>query len=97
MSALTIRELPEKTLRTLKTRASYNHRSLNGEILYLFDYIASFGEKFTFTISRPEDPSVTCRRDAVLALAGQWKDDRSDEDIIKDIENARTFGREVEL
>ena len=50
MSALTIRELPEKTMRTLKARASYNHRSLNGEILYLFDYIASFGAKFSFTI-----------------------------------------------
>ena len=58
---------------------------------------ASFGENFSFTISRPEDPSVANRRAAVLALAGQWKDDRSDEDIIKDIENARTFGREVEL
>ena len=97
MSALTIRDLPEKTVRTLKARAAYNHRSLNGEILYLFDYIASFGERFSFTISRPEDPEVARRRDAVLALAGQWKDDRSDEDIIKDIENARTFGREVEL
>ena len=97
MSALTVRELPEKTIRTLKARAAYNHRSLNGEILYILDYIASFGDNFSFTISRPEDPSVANRRAAVLALAGQWKDDRSDEDIIKDIENARTFGREVEL
>ena len=31
MSALTVRELPEKTIRTLKARAAYNHRSLNGE------------------------------------------------------------------
>ena len=97
MSALTVRELPEKTIRTLKARAAYNHRSLNGEILYIFDYIASFGDKFSFTISRPEDPSVANRRAAVLALAGQWKDDRSDEDIIEDIEKARTSGREVEL
>ena len=97
MSALTIRDLPEKTVRTLKARAAYNHRSLNGEILYLFDYIASFGERFSFTISRPEDPEVTRRRDAVLALAGQWKDARSDEEIIRDLEGSRTFGREVEL
>lgn len=53
--------------------------------------------KFSFTISRPEDPSVTSRRDAVLALAGQWKDDRSDEEIMHDIESTRTFGREVNL
>ncbi len=86
MSALTIREIPEETVRTLKARAAYNHRSLNGEILYLFDYIASFGDRFSFTISRPENPDVTRRRDAVLALAGKWKDDRSDEEIINDIE-----------
>lgn len=97
MSALTIRELSEKTIRTLKARAAYNHRSLNGEILYLFDYIASFGDRFSFTISRPEDPTVTRRRDAVLALAGQWKDKRSDEEILQDIEGSRTLGREVEL
>ena len=97
MSALTIRELPEETIRTLKARAAYNHRSLNGEILYLFDYIVSFGDRFSFTVSRPEDPSVARRREAVLALAGQWKDVRSDEEIIRDIESTRTFGREVEL
>ena len=97
MSALTVRELPEATIRTLKARAAYNHRSLNGEILYIFDYIASFGERFSFTISRPENPEVAKRRDAVLALAGQWKDDRSDDEIMRDIESSRTFGREVEL
>ena len=70
MSALTVRELSEKTIRTLKARAAYNHRSLNGEILYIFDYIASFGDNFSFTISRPEDPSVANRRAAVLALGG---------------------------
>ena len=97
MASLTVRDLPEHTILTLKRRAARNHRSLNGEILYLFNYIASFGEKFSFTISQPEDPSVARRRAAVLALAGQWKDERSDEDIIQDIESSRTFGREVEL
>lgn len=97
MSALTIRELPEGTLRTLKARAARNHRSLNGEILYIFDYIASFGEHFSFTITRPENPDVARQRDAVFALAGQWKDSRTDDEIIADIEGSRTFGREVEL
>ena len=32
MSALTVRELSENTLRTLRARAAYNHRSLNGEV-----------------------------------------------------------------
>lgn len=97
MSALTVRELPENTLRTLRARAAYNHRSLNGEVLYLFDYIASFGDRFSFSISRPESPDARRQRDAILAIAGQWKDSRSDEEILRDIEGTRTLGRDVEL
>ena len=97
MSALTVRDIPAETIRTLKDRAAYNHRSLNGEILYLLEYISSFGAEFSFMISRPEDPAVARRRAAVLALAGQWKDSRSDEEIIRDIESSRTFGRKVDL
>ena len=97
MSALTVRELSESTMRTLRARAAYNHRSLNGEVLYIFDYIASFGDRFSFSISRPESPDARRQRDAILALAGQWKDSRSDEEILRDIEGARTLGRDVEL
>ena len=97
MAALTVRELPEKTLITLKNRAVRNHRSLNGEILHLFDYIASFGPQFEFSVTKPESPDVTRQRESVLALAGQWEDDRSDAEIIADIEGSRTLGREVEL
>ena len=97
MSALTVRDLSENTMRTLRARAAYNHRSLNGEVLYLFDYIASFGDRFLFSMSRPESPDARRQRDAILALAGQWKDSRSDEEILRDIESTRTFGRNVEL
>ena len=97
MAALTVRELPERTMSTLRERAIRNHRSLNGEILYLFDYIASFGPSFEFSLTRPENPDAKRQREAVLALAGQWEDDRTDEEIIDDIEESRTFGREVSL
>ena len=40
---------------------------------------------------------TTSRLIAILALAGQWKDSRTDDEIIADIEGSRTFGREVEL
>lgn len=97
MSALTVRELSESTMRTLRARAAYNHRSLNGEVLYIFDYIASFGDRFSFSLSRPESPDARRQRDAILALAGQWKDSRSDEEILRDIEGTRTLGRDVDL
>ena len=37
------------------------------------------------------------QKDVILRIAGIWVDDRSDEEIIADIENARTPGREVVL
>lgn len=37
------------------------------------------------------------QKDVILRIAGTWIDDRSDEEIIADIENSRTLGREVVL
>ena len=37
------------------------------------------------------------QKDVILRIAGTWVDDRSDEEIIADIENSRTPGREVVL
>lgn len=37
------------------------------------------------------------QKDVILRIAGTWIDDRSDEEIIADIENSRTPGREVVL
>lgn len=42
-------------------------------------------------------PSVGGRRAALRALAGSWKDKRSAEEIVNDIERHRTRGRKVEL
>ena len=40
MPALTIRNIPERTLERLRARAAREHRSLNGEILALFEEAA---------------------------------------------------------
>ena len=37
MPALTIRNIPDATLERLRTRAARGHRSLNGEVLALFE------------------------------------------------------------
>ena len=37
------------------------------------------------------------QKDVILRIAGTWVDDRTDEEIIAEIENARTPGREVVL
>ena len=50
--------------------------------------------------TQPLDPVVMKRikkRDEIMKFAGCWKDDRTTEEIIKDIEGHRTKGREVNL
>ena len=48
----------------------------------------------------PIDPVIEKRmkkRDEIMKFAGCWKDDRTTEEIIRDIEGHRTKGREVNL
>ena len=42
MASLTVRDLPERTISTLKCRAARNHRSLNGGMLSIFSHVAAF-------------------------------------------------------
>ena len=93
MATVTVRELPTKTLDALKLRASVNHRSLNGEILSIFDYAVSGSSEFDFI----RENRARQQRQALKAVFGKWEDDRSEADIVKEIEGARTKGREVSL
>ena len=97
MPSLTVRDLPEDTMSTIRMRAARHHRSLNGEILHIFATVASFGDAFEFPIRPAADSREAHQRAAILELAGQWEDPRPIEDKITDIESARTPGREVVL
>ena len=97
MASLTVRDLPERTVSTLKHRAVRNHRSLNGEILSIFSYVASFGDAFEFPIHPKASSARDQRKDMILELAGKWEDSRPIAATIADVEGSRTFGREVAL
>jgi len=97
MASLTLRDVPKRTVDTLKRRAARNHRSLNGEIQAILTYIVSFSEKFDFPLCPGMTTEAAEDSDPLLALAGKWEDVRSTESIIADIEGARTMGREVSL
>ena len=73
MPALTVRNIPESTLARLRSRAAREHRSLNGEILAIFEE-ASDGvpvegpvwmppiplpPKPTFGTKRPDEESIS--------------------------------------
>ena len=75
----------------MKTRAGINHRSLNGEILYIFDAVVSGLSEFDFI----RESRAKKQRAALAQVFGKWEDDRGTDTIIRDIEGARTLGREV--
>ena len=94
---LTVRDLSERTLSTLKDRARSNRRSLNGEILYIFDWVVEHGVSDAIPTAGMIDPAVARQKAACEQLIGSWDDDRSAEEIIADITSNRTMGREVSL
>ena len=108
MPALTIRNIPERTLERLRTRAARGHRSLNGEILALFEEAAGEvpeGPVYMPPVPLPPKPTFGTvpagerkkRLEKLFSLAGTWIDERSTEEIIADIVGSRTMGREVNL
>ena len=108
MPALTIRNIPEATLERLRARAARGHRSLNGEILAIFEDAAGGvpdGPVYMPPVPLPPKPTFGAvpagerkkRLEKLSSLAGAWIDERSTEEIIADIVGSRTMGREVNL
>lgn len=117
MPALTVRNIPDSMLSRLRLRAARSHRSLNGEILSLFESaVDSVSEEPVYIppIPLPAKPvfrirhagEITAltspnerkrRKEKLLSLSGGWVDNRTAEEIMADIVNHRTMGREVDL
>jgi hypothetical protein len=95
MSSLTIRDLTPRTLSSLRTRAKSNHRSLNGEILFIFEWVADHGMKTPPPAEGMMDSAVFRQKSEMDSLIGTWGDKKVTEEIIDDIYAARSFGREV--
>ena len=97
MPALTVRNIPNETMDGLHRRAKRARRSLNGEILLIFEDAVEGIESSVSKNQERKPTSATNRKSRLKALAGSWKDSRSADEIIAEIVSARTMGREVSL
>ena len=97
MPALTIRNISEETMDALHRRAKSARRSLNGEILMLFEAFVQNAPTSIKAVQKRPASSSSDKAARLRALAGSWKDSRSADDIIADIVRSRTMGREVAL
>ena len=95
MTQIEVNDVPKSTLAALRTRARRHRRSLNREILSIFDLVLVHGTGETAT--GPSNPDVLRQKREMEDLVGSWDDSRTAAEIIADIEAARTAGREVSL
>jgi plasmid stability protein len=92
---ITIRNIPDDVIDKIKTISKMEKRSLNNEILLVLERGIEDELRNSFNIKR--NVSRDSQIEIWKKLSKQWKDDRTTEEIIEDIYDSRTLGREVEL
>ncbi len=92
---ITIRNIPEEVMDKIRTLSKVERRSLNSEILVVLEQGLSekLGRLFNIKSNMTRELQVNIWRN----LAEKWEDDRSSQEIINDIYDNRTMGRDVEL
>lgn len=92
---ITIRNIPEETIRKIKTLSQMQKRSLNNEILLLLE--RSVQDEVKYISKRMKRISKETQISIWEKLSNEWDDQRSTKEIIEDIYSSRTLGREVQL
>ena len=90
MRSLTIKGIPDELLHRLRERAARERRSLTQQVLVLLESGLSADHV-------PPADHVSEQVEAWRRLAGGWVSDESSEDEIREIYDARSPGRDVEL
>ena len=92
---LTIRNIPDDVINKIRTLSQMEKRSLNNEILFVLERGIQEEVRHFFNIKR--NISKNAQINIWKRLSKEWQDDRSTDEIINDIYNSRTLGREFQL
>lgn len=95
MASITVRNIPDSVLKRIKTLSQIERRSMNSELLRLIE--RGLNEEIEKKSSGANLLSSETQAKMWEELIGMWEDDRSAEEIIKDIYSHRTAGRHVDL
>jgi hypothetical protein len=85
MAILQVRDIDDRLYSTLKTLAKSDNRSLSQEVISILEKYLS--NPFVYKNNPTKD---------FLELTGSWKDDRSADEILADIKNARINSKRFE-
>ncbi|NOR44193.1 MAG: hypothetical protein GQ534_01295 [Candidatus Delongbacteria bacterium] len=92
---LTIRNIPDDVISKIRTLSKTERRSLNNEILIILE--RGVEEEVHDLFKEKRTVSKNLQIEIWKRLAKEWKDDRSTDEIIKDIYDNRTLGRDFSL
>ena len=93
MTNITIRNIPKEVIGKIRSSAAINRRSLNSEMIVILEKNVSSDDDNLDT----REISQQAKLDIWSRLCGQWKDKRSTQEIINDIYQKRSLGREIDL
>ena len=95
MANITIRNIPDDVFSVIKKLSDLERRSINNELLIIIEKgTASLMEN---KINENKIISKVSQINLWRNLSGEWEDTRTSEEIIKDIYDSRTLGREFDL
>jgi plasmid stability protein len=95
MVNITIRNIPDDVFSIIKKLSDLERRSINNELLIIIEKgTASLMEN---KINENKIISKVSQINLWRNLSGKWEDTRTSEEIIKDIYDSRTLGREFDL
>jgi plasmid stability protein len=95
MANITIRNIPDSIFQKIKLMSEIDKRSLNNELLIVLEkgVRKMEDENKEYGIPLNKDIQISIWKE----LSGEWEDKRDTEEIIKEIYETRSLGREVEL
>jgi ABC-type arginine transport system ATPase subunit len=85
MAELLIEDIDDRLFEALRARAASNGRSITDEVVAIIQQYLVWPHT-----------DVQTAGEAILQLAGTWQDDRSAEEIVRDIRQSRHLSREIE-
>ena len=95
MANITIRKIPDDVFSVIKKLSDLERRSINNELLIIIEKgTASLMEN---KINENKIISKVSQINLWRNLSGEWEDTRTSEEIINDIYDSRTLGREFDL
>jgi plasmid stability protein len=95
VKSITVRNIPDELLDRLRTLSIIEKRSLNNEILIVLE--KGLAKDSEYKTNFKNHLSMETQIKIWQNLSGQWKDNRSTDEIIRDIIDGRSEGRSVDL